>query len=160
MPPWINKYYILDLTPAKSLIKFLVDQGLTVFIVSWINPDSSLSHKSFEDYIRRDLRAAHEALRAARLVVRHVFARFARRERFPTTASPLRLSVWKTDMSMPTWVANCSNSASPGRGRARGPASERSSAGSRAVRFFNTASPRRSAPTSTPKSWSAGPEKG
>ncbi len=47
IPPWINKYYILDLTPAKSLIKFIVDQGFTVFIVSWINPDTALAHKSF-----------------------------------------------------------------------------------------------------------------
>lgn len=51
IPPWINKYYILDLTPAKSLIKYVVDQGFTVFIVSWVNPDESLADKTFEDYV-------------------------------------------------------------------------------------------------------------
>jgi polyhydroxyalkanoate synthase subunit PhaC len=51
VPPWINKYYILDLTPAKSLIKFIVDQGFTVFVVSWVNPDERLAHKTFEDYM-------------------------------------------------------------------------------------------------------------
>jgi polyhydroxyalkanoate synthase len=51
VPPWINKYYILDLTPAKSFLKFAVDQGFTVFVVSWVNPDERLSHKSFEDYM-------------------------------------------------------------------------------------------------------------
>jgi polyhydroxyalkanoate synthase subunit PhaC len=63
VPPWINKYYILDLTPAKSQIKFLVDQGLTVFIISWVNPDSSLSHKSFEDYMQEGILTAADAVK-------------------------------------------------------------------------------------------------
>ncbi len=63
VPPWINKYYILDLTPAKSQIKFLVDQGLTVFIVSWVNPDTRLSHKSFEDYMLEGLLTAADAVK-------------------------------------------------------------------------------------------------
>jgi polyhydroxyalkanoate synthase subunit PhaC len=52
VPPWINKFYILDLTPEKSFIKWCVDQGLTVFVVSWVNPDQQLAQKSFEDYMR------------------------------------------------------------------------------------------------------------
>jgi polyhydroxyalkanoate synthase len=51
VPPWINKYYVLDLTPEKSLIKWCVDQGLTVFVISWINPDEALAQKSFADYM-------------------------------------------------------------------------------------------------------------
>jgi polyhydroxyalkanoate synthase len=52
VPPWINKYYVLDLTPEKSFIKWCVDQGLTVFVISWINPDEKLAQKSFADYMR------------------------------------------------------------------------------------------------------------
>jgi polyhydroxyalkanoate synthase len=63
VPPWINKYYILDLTPAKSLIKSLVDQGLTVFMISWVNPDEHLSHKSFEDYMQEGILTAADAVR-------------------------------------------------------------------------------------------------
>ncbi|MBA2124656.1 class I poly(R)-hydroxyalkanoic acid synthase [Hyphomicrobium methylovorum] len=63
VPPWINKYYILDLTSAKSLIKYVVDQGFTVFIVSWVNPDERLADKTFEDYI---LEGILEAVRAVR----------------------------------------------------------------------------------------------
>jgi polyhydroxyalkanoate synthase subunit PhaC len=63
VPPWINKYYILDLTPTKSLIKFLVDQGLTVFIISWVNPDGHLSHKSFEDYMQEGILTAADAVK-------------------------------------------------------------------------------------------------
>jgi polyhydroxyalkanoate synthase len=63
VPPWINKYYILDLTPAKSLIKFIVDQGFTVFIISWVNPDSNLSHKSFEDYMQEGILTAADAVK-------------------------------------------------------------------------------------------------
>ena len=49
--PWINKYYILDLTPKKSMIKFLLDQGFSVFITSWKNPDAQMRDVSFDDYI-------------------------------------------------------------------------------------------------------------
>ena len=51
IPPWINKFYILDLVPKKSFISWAVAQGFTVFIVSWVNPDEELSHKTFEDYM-------------------------------------------------------------------------------------------------------------
>src|SRR5437899_955197 len=51
VPPWINKYYVLDLTPEKSFIKWCVDQGLTVFVISWINPDEKLAGKGFTDYM-------------------------------------------------------------------------------------------------------------
>jgi polyhydroxyalkanoate synthase len=51
VPPWINKYYVLDLTPEKSLIKWCVDQGLTLFVISWVNPDERLAQKSFADYM-------------------------------------------------------------------------------------------------------------
>ncbi len=63
VPPWINKFYILDLAPAKSLIKVLVDQGLTVFMISWINPDENLSHKSFEDYMQEGILTAADAVK-------------------------------------------------------------------------------------------------
>jgi polyhydroxyalkanoate synthase subunit PhaC len=52
VPPWINKFYILDLTLEKSFIKWCVDQGVTVFVISWVNPDQHLAQKSFEDYMR------------------------------------------------------------------------------------------------------------
>jgi polyhydroxyalkanoate synthase len=51
VPPWINKFYVLDLTPEKSFIKWCVDQGLTVFCISWVNPDAHLAKKTFQDYI-------------------------------------------------------------------------------------------------------------
>lgn len=63
VPPWINKYYILDLTAQKSFIKYVVDQGFTVFVVSWVNPDESLAGKTFEDYILEGILAAAEAVR-------------------------------------------------------------------------------------------------
>lgn len=58
VPPWINKFYILDLTPEKSMIKWLVDQGLTVFVMSWVNPDARLAQKGFDDYMRDGILAA------------------------------------------------------------------------------------------------------
>ncbi len=51
-PPWINKFYVLDLKPANSLIKWVVDQGFSVFVVSWVNPDASYADTSMDDYIR------------------------------------------------------------------------------------------------------------
>ncbi len=52
VPPWINKFYILDLKPEKSYIKWCVDQGITVFVISWVNPDKRLGTKSWEDYMK------------------------------------------------------------------------------------------------------------
>jgi polyhydroxyalkanoate synthase len=65
VPPWINKFYILDLKPENSLVKFAVDQGLTVFMISWVNPDERLAAKSFEDYMREGVLEALEAMREA-----------------------------------------------------------------------------------------------
>ncbi|WP_323007882.1 class I poly(R)-hydroxyalkanoic acid synthase [Pseudorhodobacter sp.] len=63
-PPWINKFYILDLKPQNSLIKWIVDQGFTLFIVSWVNPDASYADVGLDDYIRDGyLRAMAEARR-------------------------------------------------------------------------------------------------
>ena len=63
-PPWINKFYILDLTAQNSLIKWLVAQGLTVFIVSWINPDASYKEVSLEDYIEHGYLQALQTVRS------------------------------------------------------------------------------------------------
>jgi poly[(R)-3-hydroxyalkanoate] polymerase subunit PhaC len=65
VPPWINKFYILDLTPEKSFIKWCVDSGLTVFVVSWVNPDARLAKKSFEQYMREGVLAALDAVEEA-----------------------------------------------------------------------------------------------
>ena len=61
VPPWINKFYILDLTAEKSFIRYAVAQGFTVFLVSWVNPDARLAHKTFEDYMKEGLLAAADA---------------------------------------------------------------------------------------------------
>jgi polyhydroxyalkanoate synthase subunit PhaC len=55
IPPWINKYYILDLKPENSFVRWLVEQGHTVFMVSWVNPDSDLSGKRFENYMEEGI---------------------------------------------------------------------------------------------------------
>ena len=56
-PPWINRFYILDLTPKKSFIKWAVDQGITVFVVSWKSADASMKHVVWDDYIRAQIGA-------------------------------------------------------------------------------------------------------
>ena len=64
-PPWINKFYILDLQPKNSFVKWAVECGYTVFVVSWVNPDPSLAEKSFEDYMREGIFAATDAVTKA-----------------------------------------------------------------------------------------------
>ncbi|MBX3535933.1 MAG: class I poly(R)-hydroxyalkanoic acid synthase [Xanthobacteraceae bacterium] len=58
VPPWINKFYVLDLTGEKSMIKWAVEQGITVFVISWVNPDAQLAMKSFQDYMNEGVLAA------------------------------------------------------------------------------------------------------
>jgi polyhydroxyalkanoate synthase subunit PhaC len=65
VPPWINKFYVLDLQPKNSFIKWCVDQGHTVFVISWVNPDERLAQKSFEDYMLEGPLAALGAIDAA-----------------------------------------------------------------------------------------------
>ncbi len=62
VPPWINKFYILDLRPKNSFIRFAVEQGFTVFVVSWVNPDAELAAKTFEDYMREGVIEAVDAV--------------------------------------------------------------------------------------------------
>src|SRR5690349_8780560 len=65
IPPWINKYYILDLREKNSFIRHAVNEGMTVFVVSWVNPDAALAHKDFEDYLLEGPLAALDAIRDA-----------------------------------------------------------------------------------------------
>ena len=65
VPPWINKFYILDLNPEKSFIRWAVAQGLTVFVISWVNPDERLAGKDFDAYMREGILAAIEAIEQA-----------------------------------------------------------------------------------------------
>ena len=62
VPPWINKFYVLDLTPEKSYIKWCVDQGITVFVISWVNPDARLAQKDFDAYMREGPLAALDVI--------------------------------------------------------------------------------------------------
>ena len=65
VPPWINKFYILDLQPKNSFIKWAVDQGHTVFVISWVNPGKELASKGFEDYMLDGPLAALDAIKDA-----------------------------------------------------------------------------------------------
>ena len=65
IPPWINKYYILDLRKENSFIRWAVGQGHTVFVVSWVNPDETLAEKTFEDYLLEGPLAALDAIEQA-----------------------------------------------------------------------------------------------
>ena len=65
IPPWLNKYYILDLQPDNSMVRWLVAQGHTVFLISWVNPDRSHAGKEFEDYMLEGPIAALDAIERA-----------------------------------------------------------------------------------------------
>ncbi len=65
VPPWINKYYILDLRPANSFIRWAVAEGHTVFVISWVNPDETLAAKTFTDYMLEGPIAALDAIKSA-----------------------------------------------------------------------------------------------
>jgi polyhydroxyalkanoate synthase len=65
VPPWINKYYILDLSPEKAFVKWAVDHGQTVFVISWVNPGKELAGKSFEDYMHEGILEALGAVEQA-----------------------------------------------------------------------------------------------
>lgn len=65
VPPWINKFYILDLNAEKSFIRWCVAQGLTVFCISWVNPDERHAAKDFESYMREGIFAALDAIKDA-----------------------------------------------------------------------------------------------
>ena len=65
VPPWINKFYILDLRPEKSFIKWCVDQGVTVFVISWVNPDKDLGSKTWCDYMKEGPLAAMDVIEKA-----------------------------------------------------------------------------------------------
>ena len=62
IPPWINKYYILDLREKNSFLRWAVGEGMTVFVISWVNPDEKLAHKNFEDYLTEGTLAALDAI--------------------------------------------------------------------------------------------------
>ena len=65
VPPWINKYYILDMRPDNSFVKWAVDQGQTVFMISWVNPSKKLASKNFGDYMEDGIFAALDAIKKA-----------------------------------------------------------------------------------------------
>ena len=65
VPPWINKFYILDLKPENSFIKWATEQGYTVFVISWVNPDEQLTSLVFEDYMKLGPLAALDAIEQA-----------------------------------------------------------------------------------------------
>ncbi len=65
VPPWINKFYILDLRPDNSFIRWVTERGYTVFVISWVNPDESHAALGFDDYVREGIFAALDAIEKA-----------------------------------------------------------------------------------------------
>ena len=65
IPPWINKYYILDLQPDNSFVHWATDQGYTVFVTSWVNPGEELSTKTMDDYLNEGILETLDAVEAA-----------------------------------------------------------------------------------------------
>ena len=65
VPPWMNKFYVMDLRPGNSMVEWLVGRGHTVFIISWVNPDASFADKGFDDYMLEGPLAAIEAIERA-----------------------------------------------------------------------------------------------
>ncbi|MDJ0450535.1 class I poly(R)-hydroxyalkanoic acid synthase [Methylocystis sp. JR02] len=65
MPPWINKFYVLDLNKDKSFVRWAVEQGFTVFIISWVNPDESKAEKGFEAYMHEGILTALDVIEKA-----------------------------------------------------------------------------------------------
>lgn len=65
IPPWINKFYVLDLTPEKSFVRWAVAQGLTVFVVSWVNPGPELADKGFDAYMKEGVLTAFDVAKKA-----------------------------------------------------------------------------------------------
>ncbi len=65
VPPWINKFYVLDLNPEKSFIRWAVSQGLTVFVISWVNPDERHADKDFDSYMHEGILAALDVVEQA-----------------------------------------------------------------------------------------------
>ena len=65
VPPWINKYYILDMREKNSFVRWAVEQGHTVFMVSWVNPDRTFAHKTFDNYLLEGPLAALAAIESA-----------------------------------------------------------------------------------------------
>jgi polyhydroxyalkanoate synthase subunit PhaC len=65
VPPWINKYYVLDLNPEKSFVRWAAGQGLTVFVISWVNPDERCADKDFDSYMREGILAALDGIEQA-----------------------------------------------------------------------------------------------
>jgi len=65
IPPWINKFYVLDLQPDNSMMRWMVEQGHTVFVISWVNPDAAMGGKRFDDYLLEGPLAAMDAIEAA-----------------------------------------------------------------------------------------------
>jgi polyhydroxyalkanoate synthase subunit PhaC len=70
-PPWINRFYILDLNPKKSFVKWAVDQGVSVFVVSWRSADESLAHIGWDDYVRAQIQVIDEVRRRMKVPAVH-----------------------------------------------------------------------------------------